>query len=135
LPHCRRTPGTFYCFTHLHKVHSNRTEVLPWIITPTHNSRTDVCSSYDFVSRLYNQLWTRQYKTGTVKVHWFTKTFMYCLGPKHAAGASEITKLYINVPTDLFEHFVWYNMFINCNWVVTRWQYTFTHKQYIEQHK
>jgi len=22
-----------------------------------------------------------------------------------------------------------------CNWVVTRWHYTFTHKQYIEQHK
>jgi hypothetical protein len=28
-----------------------------------------------------------------------------------------------------------YDIFINCNWVVTRWQYTFTHKQYIEQHK
>jgi len=26
------------------------------------------------------------------------------------------------------------DIFINCNWVVTRWQYTFTHKQYIEQH-
>ena len=26
-------------------------------------------------------------------------------------------------------------MFVNCNWVVTRWQYTFTHKQYIEQYK
>jgi hypothetical protein len=26
-----------------------------------------------------------------------------------------------------------YYIFINCNWVVTRWQYTFTHKQYIEQ--
>jgi len=25
--------------------------------------------------------------------------------------------------------------FINCSWVVTRWQYTFTHKQYIGQHK
>jgi len=24
---------------------------------------------------------------------------------------------------------------MNCNWVVTRWQYTFTHKQYTEQHK
>jgi hypothetical protein len=24
---------------------------------------------------------------------------------------------------------------INCSWVVTRWQNTFTHKQYIEQHK
>jgi len=30
---------------------------------------------------------------------------------------------------------LWYDIFINCNWVVTRWQYTFTHKQYIEQHK
>jgi len=28
-----------------------------------------------------------------------------------------------------------YDIFINCNWVVTRWQYTFTQKQYIEQHK
>ena len=27
------------------------------------------------------------------------------------------------------------DIFINCNWVVARWQYTFTHKQYIEQHK
>jgi hypothetical protein len=26
-------------------------------------------------------------------------------------------------------------IFINCNWVVTRWQYTTTHKQYIAQHK
>jgi hypothetical protein len=26
-----------------------------------------------------------------------------------------------------------YDIFINCNWVVTRWQYTFTHKQYTEQ--
>jgi len=24
------------------------------------------------------------------------------------------------------------DIFINCSWVVTRWQYTFTHKQYIE---
>jgi hypothetical protein len=28
-----------------------------------------------------------------------------------------------------------YDIFINCSWVVTRWQYTFTHKQYIEQRK
>jgi len=28
-----------------------------------------------------------------------------------------------------------YDIFINCNWVVTRWQYTFTHKLYMEQHK
>jgi hypothetical protein len=25
---------------------------------------------------------------------------------------------------------IWYDIFINFNWVVTRWQYTFTHKQY-----
>jgi hypothetical protein len=24
------------------------------------------------------------------------------------------------------------DIFANCSWVVTRWQYTFTHKQYIE---
>ena len=28
-----------------------------------------------------------------------------------------------------------YDIFVNCNWVVTRWQYTFTHKQYKEQYK
>jgi hypothetical protein len=28
-----------------------------------------------------------------------------------------------------------YDIFVNCSWVVTRWQYTFTHKQCIEQHK
>jgi hypothetical protein len=28
-----------------------------------------------------------------------------------------------------------YMVFINCSWVVTRWQYIFTHKQYTEQHK
>jgi len=31
--------------------------------------------------------------------------------------------------------FLYYIIFINCSWVVTRWQYTFTHKQYTEQHK
>jgi hypothetical protein len=28
-----------------------------------------------------------------------------------------------------------YDIFINCSWVVTQWQYTFIHKQYVEQHK
>ena len=28
-----------------------------------------------------------------------------------------------------------FHIFVNCNWAVTRWQYTFTHKQYIEQYK
>jgi len=32
-------------------------------------------------------------------------------------------------------HITVYDIFINCSWVVTGWQYTFTHKQYIEQHK
>jgi hypothetical protein len=27
-----------------------------------------------------------------------------------------------------------YDIFINCSWVVTRWQYTITHEHYIEQH-
>jgi CHASE2 domain-containing sensor protein len=26
------------------------------------------------------------------------------------------------------------DILVNCNWVDTRWQYTFTHKQYIENH-
>jgi hypothetical protein len=28
-----------------------------------------------------------------------------------------------------------YDIFINCNWVVTRWPYTFTRTQYMEKHK
>jgi hypothetical protein len=28
---------------------------------------------------------------------------------------------------------VFCDIFVNCSWVVTRWQYTFTHKQYTEQ--
>jgi len=28
-----------------------------------------------------------------------------------------------------------YDIFVNFNWVVTWWRYTFTHKQYIEQYK
>jgi hypothetical protein len=31
-------------------------------------------------------------------------------------------------------HHIDIDIFVNCNWVDTRWQYTFTHKQYIEQH-
>ena len=31
--------------------------------------------------------------------------------------------------------YAWYDIFIDCSWVVTRWQYTFAQKQHIEQHK
>ena len=35
-----------------------------------------------------------------------------------------------------YRYMIWYDIFVNCNWVVTRWQqYTFTHKQYIERYK
>jgi len=37
------------------------------------------------------------------------------------------TAEYLNTKYDM----IWYDIFVNCNWVVTRWQYTFTHKQYI----
>jgi len=37
--------------------------------------------------------------------------------------------------TFTFTLYMTYDIFINCIWVVTRWQYTFTRKQYIEQHK
>jgi hypothetical protein len=33
------------------------------------------------------------------------------------------------------EEVAFIDIFINCSWVVTRWQYKFTHKHYIEQHK
>jgi hypothetical protein len=31
-------------------------------------------------------------------------------------------------------HVILYDIFVSCSWVDTRWQYTFTHEQYIEQH-
>jgi len=30
---------------------------------------------------------------------------------------------------------LWLIDIFNCNWIVTWWQYTFTHEQYIQQHK
>ena len=36
---------------------------------------------------------------------------------------------------DIFIIYLLYDIFINCSWVVTRWQYTFTHKQYRQEHK
>ena len=41
--------------------------------------------------------------------------------------------LYIN--TYLSHIYLIFDIFINCNWAVTRWQYTFSYKQYMEQHK
>jgi hypothetical protein len=32
-------------------------------------------------------------------------------------------------------YILYIDIFINFNWVVTRWQYTFIHEHYIEQHK
>jgi hypothetical protein len=37
-------------------------------------------------------------------------------------------------PHHEFGFILFIDIFVNCNWVDTRWQYTFTHKQYIEQH-
>ena len=31
--------------------------------------------------------------------------------------------------------FLIFDIFVNCNWVATGWQYTFTHKQYTERHE
>jgi hypothetical protein len=32
-----------------------------------------------------------------------------------------------------YYYYYYYNIY--CSWVITRWQYTITHKQYIKQHK
>jgi hypothetical protein len=40
-----------------------------------------------------------------------------------------------NIPLPPLLDLMIYDIFINCSWIVTRWQYTFTQKQYIEQHK
>jgi hypothetical protein len=48
------------------------------------------------------------------------------IGPKlqeHLGTGYEVTCIFIDI-----------DIFVNCNWVDTRWQYTFTHKQYIEHH-
>jgi hypothetical protein len=44
---------------------------------------------------------------------------------KHVAVLSLYKILLIYIDIDVF---------VNCNWVDTRWQYTFTHKQYVEHH-
>jgi len=46
-----------------------------------------------------------------------------------------LAKMNENLSCGCMEIQVFYDIFVNCNWVVTRWQHTFTHKQYIEQHK
>ena len=33
----------------------------------------------------------------------------------------------------LYIDMIRYDIFVNCNWVVTRWQCTFTHKKYTER--
>jgi hypothetical protein len=38
------------------------------------------------------------------------------------------------IPVTLPEKVFIFDMFVNCNWVETRWQYTFTHTQYTEHH-
>jgi hypothetical protein len=60
--------------------------------------------------------------------------------PLHVLGISRpIIRRYIRMYTTgnyySQKRIVPIDIFINCNWDVTRWQYTFTHKQYIEQHK
>jgi len=41
--------------------------------------------------------------------------------------------VYLSDTIKIIYDMIYYDIFVNCNWVVTRWQYTFTHKQYIEQ--
>jgi len=54
-------------------------------------------------------------------------------------GASyiyDISRLRVNIKRNLIVKLcLIFDIFVNCNWVVTRRQNTFTHKQYIEQHK
>jgi hypothetical protein len=45
--------------------------------------------------------------------------------PPYIAEVKERVEVYIDIDIDIF---------VNCSWVDTRWQYTFTHKQYIEHH-
>jgi len=45
------------------------------------------------------------------------------------------TYVWYDIWYDMWYDVIWYDISVNCSWVVTRWQYTFTHKQYIEQHK
>ena len=55
---------------------------------------------------------------------------------RHVESTSRSRKLLDQVDTvNSWWKMIWYDIFVNCNWVVTRWQYTFTHKQYIEQYK
>jgi len=77
--------------------------------------------------------------------------FTICSQSEHAFvffGSSELSAALIhiqwlvsyvvlNLYTYMYSDLLWYDIFVNCNWVVTRWQYTFTqtiqNKQYIQQ--
>ena len=45
------------------------------------------------------------------------------------------TDLHFSAPAFDSKTVIDIDVFINRSWVDTRWQYTFTHKQYTEQHK
>jgi hypothetical protein len=55
---------------------------------------------------------------------------------RNATHSTELFEYFVpNVGRFLYNIIIFIYLFINCNLVVTRWQYTFTHEQYIKQHK
>jgi hypothetical protein len=65
-------------------------------------------------------------------LYWHTA---YCIDTLHIV-LTHHNCVIINytVVTDYWYIDINIDIFVNCNWVGTRWQYTFTHKQYIEHH-
>jgi hypothetical protein len=91
-------------------------------------STEQICYSfwylYNWSFRLQDALNHQQYIT-----YWsciLKITFIMILGVINDDDDLE-TYVFIDVDTDI-------DIFVNCSWVDTRWQYTFTNKQYIEHH-
>ena len=78
-------------------------------------------------------IWRLRFPCWTTKV---TQTLTICIAYRFPT-TTMLTRARLNVTLYvmpvLLNSFLIY--FVSCNWVVTRWQYTFTHKQYIEQYK
>ena len=58
-----------------------------------------------------------------------SSAFMFKVDLATSVPGNSPSQLYILTERNPREKFLIYDIFINCSWVVTRWQYTFTHKQ------
>ena len=85
---------------------------------PNAYNRQYICCNSTYISVDFNiYIYTKDYSL-KIKTINFIKIFV----------------IYDGVYICIYTYIIIIIIFINCNWVVTRWQYTFTHKNNIEQH-